>query len=87
MENKQHVSDVESTETVKCSDDVGKSGQDVAWYHVRTGEKVKSGGRFKLTGHSLKIASVQLVDARTYECREGSSRQYFTIYVNDEFSL
>ena len=87
MENKQHVSDVGSTETVKCSVDIGKSGQKIAWFHVRTGEKVKSGERFELTGKSLKIASVQLVDAGTYECRLGSSRQYLTIYVNGEFSL
>ena len=69
---------------MKCSD---KVGQKVAWYRVRNDAKINSGGRFKLTGLSLKITNVQLNDAGTYECRGESKRQYLTIYVNGEFSL
>ena len=87
LENKQVVSDLKSTETVRCSDKVGVSGQNVAWYHVRTGKKIKSGGRFELNDLSLRISNVQLNDAGTYECRGVSRRQYHTIYVNGESSL
>ena len=86
LENKQVVSDLESTETVRCFwDDV--AGLNVAWYHVRTGEKIKSGGRFELNGLSLKITGVRLDDAGTYECRRGHYRQYLTIYANGKSSL
>ena len=86
LENKHHVSDQGSTETVKCSEDETNRGQNVSWYYVSSGEKIKSGGRFELNGLSLKI-TVQLDDAGTYECRTASTRQYLTIYVNGEFSL
>ena len=71
---------------MRCSEQVGDPRQ-VAWYHVRTGERINSGKRFKLTGLSLKITNVQLNDAGTYECRGVSKRRYLTIYVNGEFSL
>ena len=87
LENKQHVSDPGSTETVSCSENKDDPGQNVAWYRLRTAEKIKSGGRFDLKALSLKITNVQLDDAGTYECRRVSSRQYLTIYVNGEFSL
>ena len=87
LENKHHVSDLESTETVKCSEDESNLGQNVSWYYVSTGEKIKSGGRIELNGLSLKIKNVQLDDAGTYECRGVSIRRYMTIYVNGEFSL
>ena len=86
LENKQVVADLGSTETVRCWDEVGYPGQKVAWYRVRTGEKINSGGRFELNGLSLKTSDVQLNDAGTYECR-GAKRQYLTIYVNGEFSI
>ena len=84
LENKHHVSDQGSTETVKCSESI--LGH-VSWYYVSTGKKIKSGERFKLNGLSLEIDKVQLDDAGTYECRGVSTRQYLTIYVNGEFSL
>ena len=87
LENKQVVSDSGSTETVRCWDEVVDPGQNVAWYHVRNGKKIKSGGRFELNGLSLKISNVRLDDAGTYECRGVSRRQYLTIYVNGESSL
>ncbi|KAK2571226.1 Tyrosine kinase receptor Cad96Ca [Acropora cervicornis] len=83
LENKQHVSDEGSTETVRCSEQVGDTGQ-VAWYHVRTDKIIKTGERFELTGLSMKITNVQPEHAGTYECRGGSNRQYLTIYVNVE---
>ena len=86
LENNQVVSDLGSIETVRCSDRVGDSGQNVTWYRVRTGKKIESGGRFDLKGLSLKISVVESNDAGTYECR-GAKRQYLTIYVNGEFSL
>ena len=86
LENKQVVADLGSTETVTCSYEVGDPGQNVAWYRVRNGAKINSGGRFELNGFSLKISHVQLHDAGTYECR-GAKRQYLTIYVNGKFSL
>ena len=67
-----------------CSNEVGKN---VAWYLVRNGKKIKSGGKFELSDLSLKISNVQFDDAGTYECRGVSKRQYLTIYVNGEFSL
>ena len=87
LENEQVASDSGSTDSVRCSDKVGDPGQKVAWYRVRTGKKINSGGRFELNGLSLKISNVQLNDAGTYECRLVSRRQYLTIYVNGEFSL
>ena len=87
LKNKQVVSDLGSNETVRCSDEVGDPGQNVTWYHVRTGKKINSGGRFELNGLSLKIANVQPDDAGTYECRGLPYRQYLTIYVNGESSL
>ena len=86
LENKQVVSDLGSTQTVRCSDGVGDPDQNVTWYRVRTGKKIKSGGRFELNGVSLKISNVQLNDAGTYECL-GAKRQYLTIYVNGEFLM
>ena len=87
LENEQVASDSGSTDSVRCSDKVGDPGQNVAWYRVRTGKKINSGGRFELNGLSLKISNVQPNDAGTYECRGVSRRQYLTIYVNGEFSL
>ena len=87
LENKQVVSDLGSTETVRCSDKVVCPGQNVSWYHVRNGKKIESGGRFELKNLSLKITYVQRDDAGTYECRGVSRRQYLTIYVNGESSL
>ena len=87
LENIQVVSDLKSTETVRCSDKVGVPGQNVTWYHVRTGKEINSGGRFELKNVSLKITDVQPDDAGTYECRGVSHRQYLTIYVNGESSL
>ena len=70
---------------MRCLDELGDPGQNVAWYRVRTGEKISSGGRFELSGVSFKISNFQLDDAGTYECRGVSKRQYLTIYVNGEF--
>ena len=86
LENKQVVCDLGSTETVRCSDKVVYPGQNVTWYHVRTGKKIVSGGRLELNG-SLKITNVHRDDAGTYECRGVYYRQYLTIYVNGESSL
>ena len=82
LEKKHHVCDLESTETVKCSN----KGL-ISWYNGITGVKIKSGGRVELNGLSLKINNVQLDDAGTYECRGESSTRFYTIYVNGEFSL
>ena len=88
LEKKHHVCDLESTETVKCSnEDSSQIGQNIAWYNGSTGVKIKSGGRIELNGLSLKINNVQLDDAGTYECRGVFSTRFYTIYVNSEFSL
>ena len=88
LEKKHHVCDLGSTETVKCSnEDLTGLGQDILWYKLSTGVKIKSGGRVKSNGLSLKIGGVQLDDAGTYECRGVSSTRFLTIYVNGEFSL
>ena len=88
LEKKHHVCDLESTETVKCSnEDPTGLGQNILWYNGITGVKIKSGGRVELNGLSLKINNVQLDDAGTYECRGVSSTRFYTIYVNGEFSL
>ena len=83
LERKHHVCDLESTYTVKCSNE----GQNISWYNGVTGVKIKSGGRIELNGLSLKINNVHLDDAGTYECRGASITRYYTIYVNGEFSL
>ena len=72
---------------MRCSEQKSNLGQNVSWYYVSTGVKMKSGGRIELKGLSLKITNVQLDDAGTYECRGITFRRYFTIYVNGEFSL
>ena len=88
LEKKHHVCDLESTETVQCSnEDPTGLGQNILWYNGSTGVKIKSGGRVELNGLSLKINNVQLDDAGTYECRGVSSTRFYTIYVNGEFSL
>ena len=88
LEKKHHVCDLESIETVKCSnEDLTALGQDILWYKLSTGFKIKSGGRVKSNGLSLQIGRVQLDDAGTYECRGVSSTRFLTIYVNGEFSL
>ena len=88
LEKKHHVCDLESTETVKCSnEDRTGLGKNILWYNGITGSEIKSGGRVELNGHSLKIKSIQLDDAGTYECRGVSSTRFYTIYVNGEFSL
>ena len=88
LEKKHHVCDLESTETVTCSnEDPTGLGQNILWYNGSTGVKIKSGGRVELNGLSLKINKVQLDDAGTYECRGVSSTRFYTIYVNGEFSL
>ena len=88
LEKKHHVCDLESTETVKCSNkDVAGLSQNISWYNGITGVKIKSGGRIEFNGLSLKIDRVQLDDAGTYECRGLSSTRFLTIYVNGEFSL
>ena len=88
LEKKHHVCDLESTETVKCSNkDLDEFGQNISWYNGSTGVKIKSGGRIGFNGFSLKINRVQLDDAGTYECRGLSSTRFLTIYVNGEFSL
>ena len=88
LEKKHHVCDLESTETVKCSnkDPTGIS-QNISWYNGSTGAKIKSGGRIELNGRFLKINNIQLDDAGTYECRGMFSTRFYTIYVNSEFSL
>ena len=88
LEKKHLVCDLESTETVRCSnDDSSQIGQNIAWYNGSTGVKIKSGGRIELNGLSLKINNIQLDDAGTYECRGVISTRFYTIYVNSEFSL
>ena len=87
LENKRHVSDLGSNETMRCSEEKSNLSQNVSWYYVSTGVKVKSGGRKELNGSSLKIINVQLDDAGTYECRGVTIRRYLTIYVSGEFSL
>ena len=88
LEKKHHVCDLQSTETVRCSnEDPTRLGQNISWYNGSTGVKIKSGGRVELNGLSLKINNVQLDDAGTYECRGVSSTRFLTIYVNGEFSL
>ena len=88
LETKHHVCDLSSSETVKCSyQDLTWHGQNIAWYDVSTGVKIKSRGRIELNGLFLKINNIQLDDARTYECRGLSSTRFYTIYVNSEFSL
>ena len=88
LEKKHLVCDLESTETVKCSnEDSSQIGQNIAWYNGSTGVKIKSGGRIELNGLSLKINNIQLDDAGTYECRGVFSTRFYTIYVNSEFSL
>ena len=88
LEKKHHVCDLESTETVRCSnEDPTGLGQGILWYNLSTGVKIKSGGRIELNGLFLKINNVQLDDAGTYECRGVSSTRFHTIYVNGEFSL
>ena len=88
LEKKHHVCDLESTETVKCSNkDLTRRGQNISWYNGSTGVKIKSGGRIELNGLFLKIKNVQLDDAGTYECRGVFSTRFYTIYVNSEFSL
>ena len=85
LEKKNYVFDLESIETVKCSNE--DPSQNISWYNGSTGVKIKSGGRIELNGLSLKIKNVQLDDAGTYECRAMSSTRFYTIYVNCEFSL
>ena len=87
LEKKHHVFNIGSTETVKCSKVETKLGHNISWYNSSTGVKIKSGGRIELNGLSLKIKSVQLDDAGTYECRGESSTGFYTIYVNGKFSL
>ena len=87
LEKKHHVSDLESTATLKSSISVPQLGQSISWYSSSTGVKIKSGGRIKLNGMSLKINNVQLDDAGTYECRGVSSILFYTIYNNSEYSL
>ena len=88
LEKKHHVCDLESTETVKCSNEDGSEfDQSILWYNGSTGVKIKSGGRIELNGLYLKINNVQLDDAGTYECRGVSSTRFYTIYVNGELSL
>ena len=72
---------------MRCSEEKSNLNQNVSWYYVSTGVKMKSGGRIQLNGVSLKITDVQLEDAGTYECRGVSIRRYLTIYVNGEFFL
>ena len=88
LEKKHHVCDLESTETVTCSNkDPTGIGQNISWYNGSTGIKIKSRGRLELNGLSLKINNVQLDDAGTYECRGVFSTRFYTIYVNSEFSF
>ena len=88
LEKKHHISDLESTETVRCSnEDPTGLGQNISWYDGSTGVKINSGSRIELNGLSLKIHNVQLDDAGTYECRGVSSTRFLTIYVNGGLSL
>ena len=88
LEQKHHVCDLESSETVRCSARVESPfNQSISWYNGSTGVKIKSRGRIELNGLSLKINNVQLHDAGTYECRGESSTRFYTIYVNSEYSL
>ena len=88
LEMKHQVCDLESTETVKCSNkDPTGIDQNISWYNGSTGVKIKSGGRIELNGLRLKINRIQLYDAGTYECRGVFSTRFYTIYVNCEFSL
>ena len=87
LEKKHHVCDLESSETVKCLKVKPELNQTISWYHVGTGVKIKSKGRIEVNGLSLKINSVQLDDAGTYECRGVSSTRFYTIYVNGKYSL
>ena len=73
LENKQVVSDLGSTETVRCSDEVFDH---VRWYHVRTGKTIRSGGRFELKGLSLKITYVQLIDMNVEEYSAVSTSRF-----------
>ena len=51
LEKKHCVCDLESTETMKCSnDDLTDLGQNISWYNGNTGVKIKSGGRIGHTG-------------------------------------
>ncbi|XP_044182087.1 leucine-rich repeats and immunoglobulin-like domains protein 3 [Acropora millepora] len=86
LEKKHCVCDLESTETMKCSnDDLTDLGQNISWYNGNTGVKIKSGGRIEFSGLSMKINRIQLEDAGTYECRGLSSTRFYTIYVNSKF--
>ena len=85
LEKKNYVFDLESIETVKCSNE--DPSQNIYWYNGITGVKIRSRGRIELNGLSLKIKNVQLDDAGTYECRAMSSTRFYTIYVNCEFSF
>ena len=88
LEKKYHVCDLESYEIVKCSNEnISKISQNISWYNGSTGVKITSGGRIELDGLSLKIKTVQLDDAGTYECRGLSSTRFLTIFVNGKFSL
>ena len=88
LERRHHVCDLESTETVTCSAKVESDvNQSISWYNAGTNVKIKTEGRIKLNGLSLKINNVQLDDAGTYECRGASSTRFYTIYVNGEYSL
>ena len=85
LEKEKYFFDLESIETVKCSNE--DPSQHISWYNGITGVKIKSGGRIELNGLSLKIKNVQLDDAGTYECRAMTGTRFYTIYVNGEFSL
>ena len=88
LEQKHHVCDLESTETVRCSAKVESPfNKSISWYNGSTGVKIKSRGRLELNSLSLKINKIQLDDAGTYECRGESSTRFYTIYVNSEYSL
>ena len=90
IEKRHHVCDLESAETVKCFPLFWNS-QNISWYNGSTGVKIESGGGIELNGFSLRINSIKLDDAGTYECRQVFSTRFFslfyTIYVNGEFSL
>ena len=88
LEKKQHVCDLESTETIKCSTMVGGPlTQSISWYNGSTNVTIKSGGRIEFNGLSLRINNVQLDDAGTYECRGVLSSRFYTLYVNGEYSV